>query len=242
MAKLCQIISLLTGKRSEYQRRLTEIYHRFQKPALFNGQHRRYQPNDELGETYPDEKQVVEQQVGDCLREISTVLSEIVNLMGSQDATNCLAHSDVVVDGKILLTQVPVTHLLYLEKMLTDVRTAFQAIPVLDPSYTWTADKTSGYYISEPSLTHRTKKVPRTHVKYEATEHHPAQTEMYYEDVIVGHWNTIKFSAAIPATDKRQLLERVDKLRDAVKVAREQANTLEAQQVSYGKTIFDYLL
>ena len=50
----------------------------------------------------------------------------------------------------------------------------------------------------------RTKKVPRNHVKAEATEKHPAQVEVYYEDVAVGYWTTVKFSGALPAQPRQR--------------------------------------
>ena len=64
---------------------------------------------------------------------------------------------------------------------------------------------------------------------------------MYHEDMVVGRWTTFKFSAALPATAKNNLLARVEKLRDAVKLAREEANLIDAIDVKYGKSIFDFV-
>jgi hypothetical protein len=87
----------------------------------------------------------------------------------------------------------------------------------------------------------RTKKVPRNHVKAEATEKHPAQVEVYHEDVVVGYWRTVKFSGALPAQRVNELLERVEKLQAAVKFAREDANGTEVTDQKPGKKVFDYL-
>ncbi len=57
----------------------------------------------------------------------------------------------------------------------------------------------------------------------------------------VGTWTTIKFSGAIPASERNQLLERVRKLSDAVKAAREEANSIEAEKKKTGGTILDYI-
>ena len=46
---------------------------------------------------------------------------------------------------------------------------------------------------TDPVRTIRTKKVPRNHVKAEATENHPAQAEVYYEDLPVAYWTTEPF-------------------------------------------------
>ena len=224
MTKLCQITALLTGKKTAAIKALTDIYHRFQKPALFYGLTKRYQPLDEEGETFPDERQNVQQTAQGCLAEIREVLVGMLDLVATQDKTNSVAKADVKVDDRVVLADVPVTHLLFLEKQLIDLHTALNAVPILDPQETWIYDANAACYKSEPTETNKTKKIPRTHVKYEATEQHPAQTEMYHEDIVVGRWKVIKYSTALPAQEKRDLLVRIEKLRDGVKLAREEAN------------------
>lgn len=90
-------------------------------------------------------------------------------------------------------------------------------------------------------MTTKTKKVPRNHVKAEATEHHPAQVEVYYEDVTVGNWRTIKFSGALPAKRVNELLARVERVQEVVKFAREEANSIEVEDVKTGEVILGYL-
>ena len=124
----------------------------------------------------------------------------------------------------------PVTYLLFLEKQLVDLHTFVKKLPVLDAAESWTFDESADCYATEPVQTVRTKKVPRNHVKAEATEKHPAQVEVYYEDVTVGYWKTVKFSGALPAKRVNELLERVEKLQQAVKFAREEANGTEVDR------------
>jgi hypothetical protein len=111
----------------------------------------------------------------------------------------------------------------------------------LDASETWTFDTSTDSWATEPMQTSKTKKIPRNHVKAEATEHHPAQVEVYYEDVVVGNWRTVKFSGAMPATRVNELLERVEKLQQAVKFAREEANSIEVTDQKVGDKVFGYL-
>lgn len=87
----------------------------------------------------------------------------------------------------------------------------------------------------------RSRKVLRNHVKAEATEHHPAQVDVYTEDVAVGTWTTTKFSGALPATRVRELRDRVVKLQQAVKFAREQANATAVTDAKAGDAVFGYL-
>ena len=76
---------------------------------------------------------------------------------------------------------------------------------------------------------------------YDATEHHPAQTQLISEDVVVGTWTTVKQSGAMPAPMKKRVLKRIETLANAVKFAREQANSIEADDQKVGKEVFDYL-
>jgi hypothetical protein len=64
---------------------------------------------------------------------------------------------------------------------------------------------------------------------------------MYMEDVWVGTWTTTKFSGAIPARTRNDLLERVRKLLDAVKAAREEANGLEVKPQKVGAALLGYI-
>jgi hypothetical protein len=114
-------------------------------------------------------------------------------------------------------------------------------LPTLDASELWSFDQAADCWATEPVQTTKTKKIPRNHVKAEATEKHPAQVEVYYEDVVVGHWKTVKFSGALPAKRIKELLERVDELQQAVKYAREEANNTEVTDQHLGGKIFGYL-
>ena len=61
------------------------------------------------------------------------------------------------------------------------------------------------------------------------------------EDIIVGYWKTVKFSGALPASRVKELLDRVDKLQQSVKYAREEANSIEAPDKRVGESVFGYL-
>jgi hypothetical protein len=81
---------------------------------------------------------------------------------------------------------VPVPYLLFLEKQLTELGAFVRRLPVLDAAETWNLDASTDAWKTEPLRTIRTRRVPRNHVKAEATEQHPAQVEVCYEDIPVG--------------------------------------------------------
>jgi hypothetical protein len=241
MPKLNQIIAVEKGVKSKSFQELTEAHHAVQKAALLSGIARTYQPKDEEGEQLPPESTKVQVRTEDVLRDVSKNLSRLFDVTATKDATNCVAKANVVVDNKTLLSDVPVSYLLFLEKQLTDLHTFIKKLPVLDAAETWSFNESADCWSTEPVRTLRTKKVPRNHVKAEATEKHPAQVEVYYEDITIGYWTTVKFSGALPAKRVSELLDRVEKLQQAVKFAREEANNAEAVDRKVGDKVFGYL-
>lgn len=242
MAKLNQIIAVEKGIKSKSYQEVAEAQKTLQKSALFAGISRTYRPKDEEGEQLPPESKKVEVKAEDVLRQMRDIVTKLLDVTATKDWTNCRARADVVVDGQVLLSQVPVTYLLFLEKQLLELQAFIKKLPVLDASETWNFDPTADCWATEPSQTLKTFKMPRNHVKAEATEHHPAQVEVYYEDVTIGYWRTVKFSGALPARRVNELLARLEKLQQAVKFAREEANNTEAEEQRLGDRIFQYLL
>lgn len=241
MPKLNQIIAVSNGKKTQTQKTLTDIYQKLGKTELFSGLSRVYRPDDDAGETLPAENKVVQIRVSDAIQEASATLTELFDTVLTQDVANTQAKADVVVDGTTLLKNVPVTYLLFLEKQLTDIRTFISHLPVLDPSETWNYDPNTDCYRTNPTISNRNKKVYRNHVKAEASDKHPAQVEVYTEDVKVGEWNVTRFAGAIPAKQKHEFLAKLAKLDEAVKFARETANAMDVQKQEVGSVILDYI-
>jgi hypothetical protein len=239
--KLSQIIAIEKGVKSKSYADLTQAHHDVQKPALLTGLTRTYQPKDEDGEQLPPESTRVQVKAEDVLRQIAANLTRLFDVTATKDWANCTARADVVVEGRTLLRDVPVSYLLFLEKQLTDLHTFVKKLPVLDAAESWTHDPSTDWYRTEAVRTLRTKKVPRNHVKAEATEKHPAQVEVYYEDIVVGYWKTVKFSGALPAKRINELVERVEKLQQAVKFAREEANGVDVIEQQTGEKVLRFL-
>lgn len=241
MPKINQIIALEKGVKSRSFANLSEAHQQLQKAALLTGISRTYRPKDDEGERYPPESTRVQLRAEEVVKRTSSILGELFDVVATKDWANCAARADVVVDGVVLLPQVPVTYLLFLEKQLVDLHTFVTKLPVLDPAESWSFDPTMDCWAAATSETSKTKKVPRNHVKAEATEKHPAQVEVYHEDIVVGTWRTTKYSGAEPAARVRVLTERVEKLQKAVKIAREEANSAQAESVQTADKVFGFL-
>jgi hypothetical protein len=244
MAKLNQIIAIEKGVKSQAYGQLTQIDKANQKPDLFNGMVRAYRPKDDSDdEKLPAESKRVQLRANEVLNRIAQLSTEWWDITARKDWTNCAAVADIKVDDETVLTGVPVTFLLFLEKQLTDVRTMMDRLPVLDSAENWEYDENAGVYKTETASTHRTKKVQKSLVLIQPTPEHPGQAQLITEDVIAGYWDTTKQSGAMPFDRKELLLKRVDALLQAVKQAREAANAIEEKETpKIGDAIFTYLL
>jgi hypothetical protein len=242
MAKLNQIIAVEKGIKSRVYGEITELHKVNQKPALFSGFAKDYHPIDDAGEALPPERQRVQYRANEILQKLAVLSAELMDVTARKDWTNCQATADVSVDGNVLIPAVPVTYLLFLEKQLTDLRTFVAELPLLDEADDWSLDDNSGLQRTPEIKTHRTKKLQRPVVLYDATPEHPAQTQLITEDVLAGYWHQTKLSGAMPRPKQRALAERVERLLQAVKQAREAANSVdETATPEIGARVFDYL-
>lgn len=243
MAKLNQIIAVEKGVKSQTYSKIGELHKVNQKPDLFNGFAKSYLALADDGEKLEPQGKRVQYTTKENLRSFERLTSEALNTTARKDWTNTQATADLVVDGKVILQQVPVTYLLYLEKQALDIRAFFEALPVLDAAFDWTFDKNAGLYKTDDIKTHRTTKVEEPLVLIAPTDKHPGQAKTIIKDVISGYWTETKMSGAIDKPTKDSMLERADKLLAAIKTAREAANGRdEVDSPSVGDAVFGFLL
>lgn len=242
--KLNQVIAIEKGEKNTRNEVITKGYHLLQKGDLLTGLSRTYKPFED-GEEHqlPSEVKNVQVRAEEVLGAMTDAFAEFINITATKDWANCEAKADVKLeDGTVVVAQVPVTHLLFLEKQLIDLHVAISKLPVLDIAEDWQYDENKGVWSTEPISTVRTTKKLKVLIKAAATDKHPAQTETYNEDVPQGTWSIVKFSGAMPAVKIRELVERVELLQRAVKYAREEANMAEVPQIKTGNDLIRYIL
>lgn len=153
MGKLNQIIAVVSGKKQEAKDAITKCYHLIQKSPLFDGINKTYRPKEDEGDKLPSEEKLIQVKVKDLVSEVSDVLTKMFDTVATQDWTNCEAKADIKVNNEVLVPQVPVTHLMFLEKQVKDLETFVSKLPTLDPSETWTFSDTAGAYATKPADT-----------------------------------------------------------------------------------------
>ena len=241
MTRLSQLLAIEKGVRQRTEQALAELRHRAQTTSLWNGMVGTYQPKDEEGDQLPPESQDVQVDATEHWRRLQETFTRFLDVVTTKEVTNLRTHADVVVDGEVVLPDMPSPALLFLARQLEEIRKAVAAIPILDPAVQWHYNEEQAVWESTPVQTTRSRKIPRNHVRYEATKEHPAQVDVFTEDTIVGTWTRRSLSGGISATHKAAMLARVDALRDAVISAREEANNVEVIDIAVGRKIFDFI-
>lgn len=241
--KLSAIVAVEKGVKQRANKNLGEAHKTLQKVDLFMGLQRDYSPlDDEDTEKLPSESQKIIARVDELMEASARQFAELWNVTATKDFGNTEVTGTVEIDGEVLVQDAPVPFLLFMEAQLRDVVTIIKDIPVLDPSQEWEEDPNTDAWRSKAEETTRTKKIMKSQVLYEATPDHPAQVQAFTEDVVVGKWSRIRFSSAIPAATKKLLVQRAERVLDAVKAAREEANAKEIEQKKIAAPVLNWIL
>lgn len=210
--------------------------------GLFDGMLKKYIPTEENAEQVPDESK---EMVSTVKKMLNTALEPVIIALDatlSKEETNSsgVAQAELIVEEQSFGT-FSATTLLAMESHLQKVKELYQSIPTLDTSKKWYFDEQNDCYRTNEEVKFRTIKRPKVIVKYEATDKHPAQTELLNIDFQVGKYETTYFSGRITTTQKAQLIDKLSALIEAVKVARARANNVEVKNVKVGSQIFDFI-
>lgn len=239
--RLHQVLAMRTTVQPTAYARLTQLHQDMKKADLFNGFQKTFQKNDENDIDRAPQHKPILLKADDILEEWQQVATRWFDLAATHEYANCNAKADVIVDGNVILEQVPVTYLLFLDKQLVDLESTLEKAVGQEPGVEWVKDDNANLYRAPKVETVATKKTPRAHVLYEATKEHPAQVKEWQEDVKAGVWTQVDFTSALPGKRKRELLARVRELILAVRAAREEANGIEAPDIKAANKIFGYV-
>lgn len=240
--RLIAAVMLQRAIRSRVAGIVNEVYKTVQKPALFGGHAREYTPKDEEGFRYPAENLAVQFIARDLLVSLATDIGSMWDATATRDTGNQLASANVIVRGNVILENVSLSTLLFLEKQLIDIRTIISACPTLDNAKTWETDDVTGVSRSAVVESTRSEKIEETVIVVPATEKHAAQTRDRVRDRVVGTWLTTHLSGALTLRDQHAMISRVNELIDATKVAREEANVILIEDVRVGDALFGFIL
>jgi len=250
MGKLHELLAVEKDVKNVMAKIVTETAKTFKdRSAHFCETRKAYEPINEADTDRPDEEfSPMVTSVVDKLAYTESHLVRAIDVFLQKEKSNQTAKADWDVelpDGskKTILKDVPVTMLVQLESILADLRSnIYDAIPTLDPAKVWTKDvNRKNVFVADSLKRARSKKVQKPIVLYQATDKHPAQTQLITEDETVGYWIHSTSSSALAPIQKSELIDRLDRLISGVKIARAKANDIECDKSQVGKNLFRFI-
>jgi hypothetical protein len=157
-----------------------------------------------------------------------------------ESLANSVARTDLFI-GDAYLGNFSAPALQALETILHRVKEMYLVLPTLDATQTWEKAEGEGIWKSLGERKIKTQKMPRVIVKYEATPEHPAQTEIVYVEEEIGHFITTYYSGKIKQSQKNKILERLDIIIDAIKIAKARIYSAPVQKKQIGSLLFNFL-
>lgn len=249
MGKLHEVLAVEGSRRAAYDKVLKETEHVFrERPDLFRQEEKRYEPfsEDDRNEAGVVERLDMTATVRQRLDYLGEFLTTYLDTVYQKEKTNQVAVGDIVVGDKVIATAVPVSYLLNLESTLSRLREVLNSTPTLQSGISWVEDTShqfSGVMKSEHAEeTFKTKKILKPFELSPATKEHKAQVEKLSEDKPVGKFYRQLWSGMLSPADKSAMLGRLDKLIEAVRIARMQANEVEVITEKVGEQIVFALL
>lgn len=190
-----------------------------------------------------EETKLVVSTVDENLEYTFNHVASYFDVILQKELTNQTAVADLVVDGVTFGKGLPATFLLGMETRLKNLRPLFEAIPTLPPAIAWEDDINAGegHFRSPKTMVPRTEKQVKFVTLAPATDKHPAQVKDWTEDVPVAKVETVAYSGMWTVEQKAGALDRLDVLLQAVKKARQRANTAEVVDGQIGGILTDYI-
>ncbi len=229
--KLHELLAVEGSLKSQADKTRTDLMSTFEKKQHhFSEKIQSYTPHGE-GEVAVVEGQLdLQSTVPRELKWISEFLIKALDVSYKVAEANTIARADVILDnGTVMLSQIPVTGPLELEKRGKELHDFVAAIPTLDPARGFRADPDKGadVFKAREERKTRTKKINKPLVLAPPTDKHPAQVQLVTEDVPVGDITLLEWSGLITTATKGDMLSRVEDFTRAVKKARSRANETE---------------
>lgn len=189
----------------------------------------------------------VQVTTADLLASSVAALIRLFDVKLTREAGNAEAAADIIVDGEVILENVPAGYLLFLEGRVSSlITTLIDHLPVRDPAQEWHGQETDsnlprGVYATDPRRTPTTTRDKKVQVISEpkVIDGHPfpGSYAPYDANVVTGTRTAVSYSGQLSVKDVQDLRERAARMLIAIRYAREQANTLEVHNRHAGAVI-----
>lgn len=246
MSKLHELLAVESNLENQAAKCRSDLVSTFEKKRhLFEEKRVTFTPAGEGTQPITETQSDIQSNVDKELKWIQSHLVKALDASYQVAEANTQARADVVLEDDaqtVLLTGVPATALLELEKRVAEIAALIAAVPTLDPAKGFTKDESRNLYKAREVNKSRTRKEKKVFIKYEATKEHPAQTELLDQDVVIGAIQEQEWSGLITPAEKAELINRVEIVARAVRRARSRANDVEINsQAKIGAKLLGYI-
>ena len=247
--RLHEVLAIEKGLLNTSKRLILESIKTFGKENLFKGFVKKKEMFDSNAEnaletTYADEHVKLETTVAENLEYSLKEVARYWDAVLSKDLSNMEAKADIIIDSITIASDVPATFLLGLESKLNELTALFTAMPTLEVGREWVKDESMGpnIYIDKHQ---REAFTTRNEIEYisiaAATPSHKEQIAERKTVKNVGKVTQTSWSGMISSAEKAVRLKRLVKMTNAVKKARQVANSQPLISREIGKNILDYI-
>jgi len=245
MAKLHELLAVEGDLEGLYRKILNETTTTFtKKQDHFLGFVRTLQLYDSNAPEIAPEYKELDTTVDSKLNYQESHIIRYFDVVLQKELTNGSARADIIIDGTTIAKDLPATFLLGLETKLKYVRSVYDSIPTLAPGVKWETDTNKGkdvFKTSNPEETFKTEKIIEPFILHKATIEHPAQVREISKTINTGKYERTIWSGMITPARKSVILGKIDKLLQAVKKARQRANTTKVINATVGSELFNYI-
>jgi len=243
--KLHELLAVNGGLETQASKVRADLTKSFEsKRHLFEEKRVTFTPSGE-GSSVTESQSDIQTTVEKELQAIKPFLIKAIDSSYQIAEANTIARADIVTeDGVTLVTGVPATTLLELEKRVTELATLVAAAPTLDPAKGFRPDEArgKGYFVARSVKKKRTKKEKVVIVLHPPTVEHPAQTQLVDKDVEIGEIEEQEWSGLLTPAQKSDILNRIEILGRAVRKARSRANEVETDKDrKIGESLIGYV-
>lgn len=246
--KLYEILAIEGQLKSQANITRNDLRNTFEKKRhLFEEKRVTFAPNQEGSQPVVEQQSDIQTNILSELQWIASIWSKAIDTSYQVAEGNTKARADVVLDDNIvLLTGVPATALLELEKRAAELVELLHVVPTLDPAKGFTSDPARGNNIFRAREVTKTRshKIQESLVLLAPTKEHPGSAQMITVDRPVGTITEQEWSGLITPSLKGDMITKAEEILRALKAARQRANAVDLTEtnVNVAKKIFDYVL
>lgn len=247
MAKLHELLAAEKGRNEAWNALRDETTAKFAKDHFFQGQIKTLKmiedtPANQALEASAREDKAMQTTVWATLDYAFKLFAQAEDIQLQKNLTNATAKADLMFEGRVLASGLPIDELLGLESRLAKIRTMILAMPTLDASKHWSWDPQNNCWVAPEEHTTKTDKKTYPVVLYEATEKHPANVKEAVKDEVVGKFTLLRRSGCATAVQKSDMILVIDELIAECKKARQRANNVDVVPGTIGMTLVNLIM